>query len=231
MRMLAISHALAPMSSHFRSGLLACAIAVGFAFPALGCVTETEPIDPSHYPAGVTIERDEGSGEAHVLPTFIAVSNVLTGDTIALRNGHVVRVAGIRAPGPGEPYHSASRDFAATMIAPYPLIKLVYTVETDYDDEVWVANVLFDNPNADEHTQRGSLSLANTMLAQGMARVSSDIDRLAFKYGPEGSGSDGANKSEPFPTQVNERIRTGLRHWENEARTRRVNLWSSSVSD
>ena len=190
---------------------LACLLALTI----IGCST-TEDTTYVGYEMGNAppVERREVNERTPLPP--LATLEVLSGDTVRVPSGKILRLAGIRAPAPGEPYHQTARQWLRSLVR-NQIVRLTYLVDTRYTDAVWNVNILVPNR---EPGAGGALSANALMLANGLATEAPGIDSLRFATVTDGG------RLTPLGEERDAAIRSLFTSAANTARVNRANIFS-----
>ncbi len=137
-------------------------LSIMFAF--LSCITEQKPVDVYYTPSEKTTSASDKTDSDKPPTAYAQVKKFLSGDTIMLNSGKIVKYAGIECPKKGEPYFKKALKFNKWLIG-IKLVKLVWIAGTKRSDAVIKANVLTNVPDL------GGVSVPEQLVKNGLAKV------------------------------------------------------------
>ncbi|MGE0435237.1 MAG: hypothetical protein AB7S36_23505 [Planctomycetota bacterium] len=184
---------------------LLAVLAAALLLPA--CVEESSTVHTgTDFSSGSGVKPKEPKAD-DPMPMFGSAVEFLSGDTIRLPGGRLIHLAGVSAPGPGQPYHMECKKILGAIVR-RQIFRMVHVKGSTYVDPVWEVNLLVPSLE-DVELAEGIVSQKGTnansvncvLLANGLVRPRPDLDALHFAPVNEQTG-----KLEPMSDDRNQRV-------------------------
>ena len=182
-------------------------VALALPLCASGCVEESYTLR-----AGTDVSDDVSKPKPKEpkdddpMPIFGSAVQFLSGDTIVLPGQRVIRLAGVEAPGPKDPFHKACLETLKALVR-RQIFRMVHTAGSKYTDSVWRVNLLVPSVEDVELAEgivspKGSNanSVNCILLANGLVRPTADMAQLRF------APVDGEGKLQPLSDERNQKV-------------------------